>query len=242
MHAESTDINLKKDLLLLDSCSTVNLIANRSLLQDIHRVPRRMHVHCNAGVRATDLMGTLGEFPEKVWYDPEARANILSLHSVKQHYRVRYDSEKDDAIIVNTPDGRDYRFVPHGKGLYAYQRDPDQEQDWAFIVTVQDKRDLYTKRDYAAAVQARRVQNIIMHPSHREYLKIADQQLLPNCPIQRADIAAAEDIFGTNLGSLKGKTVTRQGDHVRRQIDGVPPEIKARHPAGHPLHRSDDHK
>jgi hypothetical protein len=229
MRAESADVDLRNDLLLLDSCSTVNLIANPNLLRNIHTVPRRMHVHCNAGVRATNLMGTLGDFPEKVWHDPAARANILSLHSVKRHYRVRYDSANDDAITVTTPDGVNYRFVPHGKGLYAYQRNPETDRDWAFVVTVQEKKDLYTKRAYQAAVRARRVQNIIMHPGYREYVKIADQQLLQNCPVQRADIVAAEDIFGTNIGSLKGKTVTRQGDHVRGRIAGVPPDIKSRY-------------
>ena len=35
--------------LLLDSCSTVNLISDRYLLTDIHPVPNRLKVRCNAG-------------------------------------------------------------------------------------------------------------------------------------------------------------------------------------------------
>lgn len=49
-----------------------------------------------------------------------------------------------------------------------------------------------------------------MFPSMRSYTKIADSQLIANCPIGRANIAAAERIFGPNLGALKGKT-TKQG-------------------------------
>ena len=34
---------------LLDSCSTVNLISDRDLLTDIHPVPHSLQVRCNAG-------------------------------------------------------------------------------------------------------------------------------------------------------------------------------------------------
>jgi hypothetical protein len=48
--------------------------------------------------------------------------------------------------------------------------------------------------------------------------------MLPNCPVTWADIAAAEDIFGFDVGSLKGKT-TRIPPHVvkptERQLDAV---------------------
>lgn len=37
------------ELLLLDSCSTLNLISNPRLVHDIHEVPKGIVVHCNAG-------------------------------------------------------------------------------------------------------------------------------------------------------------------------------------------------
>jgi hypothetical protein len=36
-----------------------------------------------------------------------------------------------------------------------------------------------------------------------------EHNLIPNCPIGRSDILAAEDILGPNVHSLKGKTVRR---------------------------------
>ncbi len=79
------------------------------------------------------------------------------------------------------------------------------------------------------SVWAPRVQNIIMHPSKQDNLWIADRHLLPNSPVQRVDIKAAEDIFGCNIGFLKGKTVAHGSDHVPGQTDGVPPAIKERY-------------
>jgi hypothetical protein len=43
--------------------------------------------------------------------------------------------------------------------------------------------------------------------------------------VRRADIIAAEDIFGSNIGALKGKTVHRSGKHVDGRVDDVPTEI-----------------
>ncbi len=46
--------------------------------------------------------------------------------------------------------------------------------------------------------------------------------MMLNCPISRADIAAPEDIFGPNLGSLKGKTVQCKNDHVPSLVVDIP--------------------
>ena len=52
---------------------------------------------------------------------------------------------------------------------------------------------------------------------------------LRDCPVKRADIAAAEDIFSPNLGALNGKTVWQPNPHVAMGVDGVPPEIIKAH-------------
>jgi hypothetical protein len=98
--------------LLLDSCSTVNLIANKSLLHGIHQVPITMHIQSNAGVTTTNLKGWLGDFPEPVWYNPDGVANIMSLFVIKKYYRVRYDSNRQDALLVTKPNGGTMVFFP----------------------------------------------------------------------------------------------------------------------------------
>ena len=48
---------------------------------------------------------------------------------------------------------------------------------------------------------------------------------LKHCPITRGDILAPDDIFGPNLGSLRGKTVAHPNPHVKAGVDPMPPNI-----------------
>jgi hypothetical protein len=70
---------------------------------------------------------------------------------------------------------------------------------------------------------------MIGYPSTRDFLKLVDQHLIPNCPVGRSNIIAAEDIFGPHVHSLKGKTVRHGEEHVRSNISHVPPEILSLH-------------
>ena len=58
--------------------------------------------------------------------------------------------------------------------------------------------------------------------SSREFMNIADSNVLANCPVRCDHIKAADDIFGPNIGSLKGKTVSHPGMHVSERTEGIP--------------------
>ncbi len=71
---------VNKNFLLLDNKSTVNQIANPSLLKNIWRLNKPITVHCNAGFTTMDLEGELGRMT--VHHNPNSIANVLSLKSV----------------------------------------------------------------------------------------------------------------------------------------------------------------
>jgi hypothetical protein len=48
--------------------------------------------------------------------------------------------------------------------------------------------------------------------SLKTFLDMIDRKLLPNCPITRADVKIAEDIYGTIAVHLKGKTTRKRGN------------------------------
>ena len=213
--------------LLLDSCSSVNLIANKKLLHGLYTVETPLRIHCNAGTVSTNVKGYLGAYPEPVWFNPEGIANILSMNNVAKYFRIKMDTKTGDEIIVSSHK-QSMRFRPTNKGLYVTGLDPTTDNAWTLITTVKDQMAQYTRRQRNGALAARRLQNIVMHPSSRALVDIVDKHLR-GCDITRGDVLVADDIYGANLGSLKGKTVHRPNPHVVSGVDPVPSEVLERH-------------
>ena len=169
----------------------------------------------------TRLIGTLPGYGN-VWYHPKGIANILSLARVKaKGYAVTYDSAEGNHFNVVTPGGAVRVFKQSSRGLY-YMDTANVTEGTALVNTVEHNRSKYTNRDYSRALYSRKLQSIIGRPSDRQFKDIADRNLLPNCPINSRDINAAAYIFGSDIGSLKGKTVRRTIPHVADKIIDVP--------------------
>ncbi len=97
------------------------------------------------------------------------------------------------------------------------------------VNTVASKKSRYTNEDYSRAVLARQLQIRLGHPSTKDFLQIVARNQLLNCPITRDDILAAEDIFGPDIGSLKGKMTRRKPHQVRSAVSPLPLEIIERY-------------
>ena len=77
--------------------------------------------------------------------------------------------------------------------------------------------------------ELQKVQKIIGRPSTKTFLSIVDKHLLPNYPVTRDDIIAAESIFGPDVGSLKGKTVRKASPPVKPEYTNIPATIMSRY-------------
>ncbi len=107
---------VNKNFLLMDNQSTVNQIANPSLLKNIQKSSKPITEHCNAGVTKTDLERELGGMT--VHHNPNSIENVLSLKSVAEMHRVMYDSwDRGDVFMVHTPN-RVEEFKPNARGLH----------------------------------------------------------------------------------------------------------------------------
>jgi hypothetical protein len=213
--------------ILLDNQSTVNVFSNKKLLTNIRTTNRVMNILCNAGVTKTNMIGDLPGYDGEVWFNPKGIANILSLSDVEKHHRVTYDSAAEKSFIVHNEIGYERRFKQSQKGLF-YLDVATNKSGTVLVNTVADNKIKYNNREYKQAMVARKTQNIIQVPE-KFYRNIVENNLLKNCPINTTDIVAAKDILGTNLSSLKGKTVRRNGSHVRSGQVGIPREIMERY-------------
>ena len=214
--------------ILLDNQSTIDVFCNKSLLRNVRTTDKQMDIHCNAGVTSTNLVGDLPGYGT-VWYHPQGIANILSLSKVisRDGYHVTFDSTNGNQFLVQKPDGsvRIFRQAPRG----LYFMDTNATQNVALLQTVADKKSNYTNALYSRATLARSIQKIIGRPSTRTFIRIIEKNLLPNCPVTRDDILAAEDIFGPDVGSLKGKTVRRGATPVHPSMVTIPASLMERY-------------
>ena len=222
--------------LLLDSCSTVNLISDKDLLTNIHPVPHSLHVRCNAGSVVINHPGYLGSYPEPVWFNPEGIANLMSLHNVQRYNQVTLNTTEDNAFYINNDGGHRTRWEPSGHGLYHYALDSPNNITalWgrlpakAHINTMAANANGFTCHQCQNAQQAHHLQNIVMHPGNRDMKEIVVKHL-QDCPVTGVNIDVACTLLGSNLGSLKGKTVRRPNPHVPMGTTGVPISILKHH-------------
>jgi len=89
--------------------------------------------------------------------------------------------------------------------------------DTVHVTTVENEINKYTVREYSDAKKACDLQNIIGRPSTQDPIKYIENNMIPNCPMTRQDILRAEDIFGPNIRSIKGKMTHTKQKHV--QVD-----------------------
>lgn len=225
---------VSKSWILLDNQSTLDTFCNDELLKNIRKTNKMMNVKCNAGVTRTNMVGDLPGYGA-VWCNPDGIANMLSLSQVEKKYRITYDSSNSKQFIVHKGNGVERKFKQSENGLFyldAREANEDVMVDMpgtVLVNTVEDNKTKYTNAEYKQAELARKLQNIIGRPSARDHLNIVKGNLLKNCPFVREDVMAAEDLFGPNLGSLKGKTVRQSGDQVRPEYEKIPISIMERH-------------
>jgi hypothetical protein len=84
------------------------------------------------------------------------------------------------------------------------------------VTTVEKNKSKFSNRDYARAELARKIQVLAGCPELKDFITYLDNNMLPNCPINdRNDAIAAHNIFGRDVGSLKGEATQQKVAHVR---------------------------
>ena len=94
-----------------------------------------------------------------------------------------------------------------------------------YITTVTENKQKYSQNDVKRADGVRALQKIIGHPTARQLSYLLDHHLIPNSPFTSHDVQRAEQIYGPDLGNLKGKTTRRDPPTVDQVMQHCPDTI-----------------
>jgi hypothetical protein len=145
----------------------------KKYLENLRTVNRGVKINCKSGAMKTNQVGDYGSM--NVWYIPDGIANIFSMNELEKKYRITYDSWKG-YYIVHTANG-EIRFHKDENGLPYIDLEElskeaaallvqtrSEEAANAFVQTVRQNYEGYTKREVLQAKEARRAMGMIGNP------------------------------------------------------------------------------
>ena len=122
-----------------------------------------------------------------------------------------YNSTGENKLLAHLPRGKIRSFTQYERGLFY----PDMASwEKVLVNTVDYNTSKYFKQNYNRALLEQKLQYKIDLPSHRHLVKMVEEKVqMLNCPLNLDDVRGAEDIWGGNIGCLKGNT-PRQKRHA----------------------------
>ena len=148
-----------------------------------------------------------------VYYSKDCVANILSFGNlVDDSDFIKYCYKSDIYIVQMTEFGQYYNFSRDlASNIYICDRDTMVYSNYSInVVTVSTNKNKYTARQIKQAELAREYQRKLGYTSSGQLIKMIGEGSLGRCDIVAQDVLRAIDIFGPDLGSLKGKTTSHK--------------------------------
>ena len=216
-----------KNLILLDNGSSTSIFANPRMVTGIKTTATPLQLMTNGGELITDQKASVPGFGE-VWYDSQSIANIFSFAELKDKHKITYDSSKEDAFNIHLPN-KTIKFTRTANGLYVYKPNDHVLGKVSLLNTTNENEQMYTRRQIARAKVARKLYHNVGTPSIRDFKAIIRMNAIQNCPVTSEDIEIAEQVFGKDIGSLKGKTVRSKPLPVIKDYVNIPKELMIRH-------------
>ncbi|GAX15524.1 hypothetical protein FisN_6Hu141 [Fistulifera solaris] len=223
--------HIDKAWILLDTQSSVSVFNNKDYLSNIRDSGDVMRAITNGGHQDSHL---IGDFPNlgPVWYNQDSIANILSVKDVRKVCRITMDTSVEPALIVHRLDGSQMRFEEHDCGLYVFKPNNNQSVSaYSFVLTVEETKKLFTKRQVELADEAQRLYKILNRPGHAAFEDYLRNNRIHNSPVTVDDARRAVTIYGPDVPKLKGTTTAGPPPaHVPDQVRlAVPMSILLHH-------------
>jgi hypothetical protein len=124
-----------KEVLLLDSQSTMDLFCNAALVSKISKSRSNMRLKSNGCTMVVSRKAMMEGYNKTVWFSTRAITKIIALHNLIDQYRVTYDSDDLMFVVHRESESKpNMGFKMHKSGLHYYE--PKKEHHLTFVNTV----------------------------------------------------------------------------------------------------------
>jgi hypothetical protein len=125
-----------------------------------------------------------------------------------------YESDEEAAVLlIQMPEQQDE------------ENEDGTKVEVMLVQTVHGNYEGFTKQEVIKVREAREAQAMLGNPSKKDLQGLVSSNLIPNCPIARANISNAHKIFGPDLVSIRGQTVQRTPAPVVVDYVAIPRQL-----------------
>jgi hypothetical protein len=150
-----------REIILLDSQSTMDLICNPTLVKKTFRSSAKMQQKSNGGSMKLNHKATMAG-SQDMWYDKKAITNILALSNIIKQYRVTHDSDNRMFVVHREDAGKPKMEIRiHESGLHSY--DP-RDKEFIFVHTVSESKHGFRQRESKGPEVARTLYATVSYP------------------------------------------------------------------------------
>ena len=162
----------------------------------------------------------------KVWYHPNAIANVFSLARVADKYRVQYDSNIEDAFTVHGPN-RKVKFNRIAENLYIWIPKAEEiKAGTALVNTLQENKSFFTDRQIQKAKLAKKLLSTMAYPTIDQLKAMVRMNMIRDSPVTLADVDLIEKVYGKDVPTIKGKTTRVAPTTVKFETIHIPRELR----------------
>jgi hypothetical protein len=157
-----------REIILLDSNYTMDIFCNADLVRKTCKSTTSMRLKRNGGTMVVSWKATMPVYSKDVWFSTRAIANIIALSNLIQQYHVTCDSDDKMFVVHRESQGNpNMEFCMHKWGLHYY--DPRNEKNLAFVNTVSENKEGFTKIQIKNAELARTLYKTLSYPYIKDF-------------------------------------------------------------------------
>ncbi|KAL7564642.1 hypothetical protein ACA910_009330 [Epithemia clementina (nom. ined.)] len=142
--------------------------------------------------------------------------------------RITYEDHNGKKAFVVHLDKRQVKFCRSKNGLYYY-KPKYNTREISMVEAIEENKRMFTPRQVKRAKTARALYYAIGTPSLKDFKMIVQSNVIRNNPVTVEDIDLAEQIFGPDIGSLKGKLTRKRPTPIVNDYIEIPSELIRQH-------------